>query len=357
METTAQDESQHNDLLKQCFNCHELMAEEANFCPNCGQKYTTGRATVKELFDELIELVLNIDSKIFRTLAALFIPGKLTLEYFKGRHKRYIHPVRLFFVLTVLLLASISFLLDEDSINVGNLQEQLKLEYEQHQWYLNLDTTRMDVAAQFNNNPQVVAALDTLVAKLPDRNAVFKDSISLAEEIDIFKGVDFKVATIDFINLSPDQLIEKYKVEGFWNQILWKQQLKLAQRGNNFILYLIGKTSWMVLLLMPFLALVLKLLYIRRGFYYIEHLVFSFHVHALFFLILTVQFILNGYLPDWLYSVTIPGIAVYIVIAMKKVYKQGWWKTIFKFCIANFIYLVLLCFTAVATFFIGFFLF
>ena len=94
----------------------------------------------------------------------------------------------------------------------------------------------------------------------------------------------------------------------------------------------------MSLLMMPALAFILMLLYARRDYFYVEHLIFSFHYHAFAFLIAS-----PGYL---LISVWGPSIAVsfgiiliYLFVAMRRVYKQGVIKTFIKYTALNYLYL------------------
>jgi hypothetical protein len=93
-----------------CLNCHYPTAELDSFCPNCGQKNTDGKTTMHDLWHEFVHSWLHIDGKIFNTLFAVFNPGKLTEQFFKGRHKRYVHPVQLLFVIggLYILLAIVS---------------------------------------------------------------------------------------------------------------------------------------------------------------------------------------------------------------------------------------------------------
>ena len=95
--------------------------------------------------------------------------------------------------------------------------------------------------------------------------------------------------------------------------------------------------------MMPFLALILKLLYVRRDFYYVEHLIFSFHYHAFAFLITSGLILFGKYLSGWI-AVPIVGIFVYQFIAMRKVYEQGFFKTFIKFWVLFFLYQILVIF-------------
>ncbi|HMQ90780.1 MAG TPA: DUF3667 domain-containing protein, partial [Flavilitoribacter sp.] len=86
---------------KYCTNCHYPLPDYGKYCSNCGQKFTDGRIPLGTLVWDFIDSVLNLDSKFFRTLVAILVPGKLTIDYFKGRHRRYASPARLFFVTAV----------------------------------------------------------------------------------------------------------------------------------------------------------------------------------------------------------------------------------------------------------------
>ena len=81
-----------------CNNCHYPLTSETKYCSHCGQKNTDGRVTVRSLISDFFGIVFNLDNQLFRSLAALIVPGRLTNEYFKGRIKRYFHPIRMFFV-------------------------------------------------------------------------------------------------------------------------------------------------------------------------------------------------------------------------------------------------------------------
>jgi hypothetical protein len=84
---------------KSCTNCghHEVDV----FCARCGEKQPDHHdLTVGHFAHELFHELFHLDSKLFRTLRDLVLrPGELTAEYFAGRKKRYIAPLRLFLTL------------------------------------------------------------------------------------------------------------------------------------------------------------------------------------------------------------------------------------------------------------------
>jgi Protein of unknown function (DUF3667) len=90
-----------------CLNCGEIM--RGDYCHACGQR---GRPSLHfhEFVHELVHEFLHFDSKIWRTLKLLmFFPGALTREYAAGRRARYVGPVRLFLVASVVLFGLLAF--------------------------------------------------------------------------------------------------------------------------------------------------------------------------------------------------------------------------------------------------------
>ena len=77
---------------------------EGRYCSACGERAVGPEdeslaAFLREQFHE----VTSADGRLWRTFKALFVPGKLTAEYFAGRRGLYPRPVRIFLVLNVVL--------------------------------------------------------------------------------------------------------------------------------------------------------------------------------------------------------------------------------------------------------------
>ena len=94
------------------------------------------------------------------------------------------------------------------------------------------------------------------------------------------------------------------------------------------------------LVLLPLMALVLKILYPLSRRYFVEHLLFIVHFHAFFFLILTLEILFSRIgpalgLPRTLTNLTLVAasfyIPVYLYMAMRRVYGQGHFLTFLKY--------------------------
>lgn len=81
-------------------------------------------------------------------------------------------------------------------------------------------------------------------------------------------------------------------------------------------------------LLLPVFALMLKLLYPRRGFLYLDHLVFALHCHAFGFLIMAVMVPLGDprLIPRPLRAALLLWLFGYLFLALRAVYRDSWLK-------------------------------
>lgn len=75
----------------------------------CGERAVRpeDESLVAFLREQALE-VTSADGRLWRTVKALFVPGKLTEEYLDGRRSLYVRPVRIFLVLNVILFFALS---------------------------------------------------------------------------------------------------------------------------------------------------------------------------------------------------------------------------------------------------------
>ena len=87
--------------LTHCANCGREL--DGPYCGACGQKATLLNPTFHDLLHDLIHELLHVDGKIFQSVRLLLTrPGFLTQEYFEGRRARYVSPIRLYLIFSVL---------------------------------------------------------------------------------------------------------------------------------------------------------------------------------------------------------------------------------------------------------------
>lgn len=131
----------------------------------------------------------------------------------------------------------------------------------------------------------------------------------------------------------------------------------LADNPKILVQRLVSLAPQMMLLMLPFWALFLKLIYIFNRHYYLEHLAVALHTHAFLLMSITGLTILSVSMSslttltgnpqfveiaDWLETSILVWMATYMLITQKLFYQQGWWKTLFKFMVCSLAYIVLL---------------
>jgi Protein of unknown function (DUF3667) len=87
-----------------CANCGATLT--GPYCAACGQHAHESARGIGVLFHDAWHLLTHVDGRFWRTLYTLLLqPGLLTREYMAERRARYLPPVRLYLVLSVLFFA------------------------------------------------------------------------------------------------------------------------------------------------------------------------------------------------------------------------------------------------------------
>jgi hypothetical protein len=84
-----------------CENCGAVLG--GPFCAQCGQRAIPPHPTVRELAGDAWNELVGWDGKFLRTVRLLVLrPGELTRSAIEGRRARFITPVRLYLICSVL---------------------------------------------------------------------------------------------------------------------------------------------------------------------------------------------------------------------------------------------------------------
>lgn len=80
-------------LTSECKNCGAKISE--NFCGRCGQRHLPKGLNVPEIASELLDSVVRLDSRLWRTFVGLTRnPGQLAADYVSGKRAQFVNPVR-----------------------------------------------------------------------------------------------------------------------------------------------------------------------------------------------------------------------------------------------------------------------
>lgn len=325
-------------------HCEDCGAElHGHYCSNCGQVAVDYRRSFRHVVADVAESFLNWDSKFTKSLGLLLIrPGWLTNQFVAGRRTRYLHPLRLY------LLVSIVFFL---CLRFAPIQIRPQVATDMSP----KDRAEVEEAMK---NPAIPGLVRQEVLKsLAERTKTpASKKAGLARSAEIPSPPPAPVVTDDS---SREQLDNKSSPS--W--LKRKVKEKIGPHGSN--VQLLSKTlrdnfSTMMLFCIPLFALVLKILYLRQRRFYIEHLVYALHIHSFFYIaiLLTVfsAMAASGWVPAMegpLIWLCVLAILTQIFLSIRQVYRQSWLVTTFKFFFGGFIYLFVLILalavTAVAT--------
>ena len=93
---------------KLCKNCNSELV--GLYCSECGQK-NSQLLSIKETLKEFTDNVFSFDTRFFITLKYLITkPGLLTTEYWLGRRTKYLPPLRLYLVMSLMYFFSSSII-------------------------------------------------------------------------------------------------------------------------------------------------------------------------------------------------------------------------------------------------------
>ncbi len=307
--------------VEACLNCGTLLTGQ--YCASCGQRARTRLISIWELVRDAIGDLFELDSRLWQTLIPLSLrPGQLTHEYLRGRRARFMPPFRTYLVLSLAFFlvaffdpgAQLALLLDP----VGSTQTERQAE------------VRRQVAKDLE--AEGIAVPEGLVP--PDKPEAAATGINM--------GCDIEDLAVMQLPLWLDQRLSPARLQEICERIT-------ADNGRAFVRQLTDNIPASLFILLPLMALVLKVLYPLSKRYYAEHLLFVVHYHAFLFLVLTLEVLLSELvellrLPPVLSDLAVWAAVIYIPVylfkALRRVYGQGRAITFLKFLLLVLSYFV-----------------
>lgn len=358
----------------ECANCGASL--DGAFCAACGQKATVLRQPLHQFLGEAFTEYFGFDGRLWTSLRALLLhPGRLTRAYFAGQRVRYLRPLRLYLSATLLFFFLLSVLDPVEQVQ-GLVSRGLDTEQQTGlrsaaARVAQIDSALTTFSANLVRRERLVDSLRTAAdsvrrgatsaEELAELENLGETVASARDSLGEYEGLDRRVRQLrwqraQLAALPPDSMI---RVED-WDRAsqfifpqngvdinlpAWMprsrpmQQLMQSRTSEqraaalaDFVRNALGQLPTVMFLLLPVFALLLKLIYVRRGWFYSEHLVFALHTHAFAFLVFAVIAILVGFGGDAVWAtVAVRGLMltlpVYFFVAQKRVYGQNWLKT------------------------------
>ena len=309
---------------------------------------------------EVFNGFISWDAKFWTTLIPLLTnPGKVSKNFINGKRQRYSNPFQFYLTVSILffLIIGLSNTYQEfQELSGGEIQTSSSSNILNTRNAKGLDSVVKTTQNNLNNALKNLDSTEKVeIMKFIPPNIV--DSIIANQNksmIDIRES-DGKLSKMmafrgENIDTSTDVALDSLKMKkGFWNRFLYskteifnlfKDDTKKASK--EFQQELVSYASISLFIFLPFFTLFLKLIYVRRKFTYVEHLIFVFHTQTVFFILLTIFFLISLFVSNSDFTLVFTGLfLIYLYIAMKKFYQQGYLKTFFKFMLLNSIYILL----------------
>ncbi|HEV8017618.1 MAG TPA: DUF3667 domain-containing protein [Steroidobacteraceae bacterium] len=281
-----------------CENCGAEVT--GRYCGACGQRLEPPLHSLWHFLTVATEDLTHADSRLWRTLGALLLrPGFLTRQFLDGRRARYLPPVRLYLVLSVVFF--IWFSATHQKMTV-----------------LHLDAPRSASSA---------------AAVAPGRHEY---------------GLMAPAQPDESLQQRAERVCPDLSHQGPWQDSILRRvthacRLVVLDDGRSVREAFLHNAPRAMFLFLPLLAAGMMLLYWRPRHYYVEHLLVFVHNHAFVFLLLLLAAGVSALLPvaeQWVRFAVCVYIPWYVYRSMRLVYGQGRWLTFGKLLLLSLFYLV-----------------
>lgn len=294
-----------------CLNCGAEVS--GRFCSQCGQENREPRESFGELLYHFFSDFTHFDSKFFTTIKDLVVhPGFLTKEYISGKRIRYLNPIRMYIFISFLFFIFLGFSHSDNFIKVENKTAKGSNDGKA---ILSLRQTIDSLKAAGNSK-------DSVAIKMLNRQIAM---LTISAE----KNMTF--GEFDSIQQTLPQRERYTGVEGFFMRRFAEGNTLYGPKYSKiFLEKFIHDIPKAMFFLLPLFALFLKWFY-RKEHYYSDHAIFSLHFHSLAFLLMLVTFLLDTiFHVQFFESYVVLILFIYLVLALKYVYKRSLLRSFFK---------------------------
>jgi hypothetical protein len=265
-----------------CANCGTVLL--GKYCHDCSQSSAPTSFSVKEALQDFIYMMLKVDSKFVRALKVLVTaPGRLSLDHKNGIVVRYVKPLRLIFVVS--LIISVLFAVAD----IKMVQQTLTF------------TPDARVVRDADGYPALQGAKEDI---LGTRRTVHRQ----APPPEFMASLERELA-------ANNTWMEQRQLR-LWKALITGDPMRdLWSKGMPFLLLAVS----------PLFAAFLMLFFRRPGYMYVDHLVFALHVNTFFLLTNLLSAALAFVSPAAAeLNLELAVMAAYLVLACRTFYGATW---------------------------------
>src|SRR5215813_5800882 len=354
--------SEQRPPLTHCENCGAPL--EGHWCAKCGQPAIDYRRSFRHVLADLLNEFLNWDSKVFATIGFLLTrPWILTNQFLAGHRVRYVHPLRLYLLASILFFFAATYGIKSVHLQPIDLSPSTRAEIRPDLQKENVSTEIRDKIEQALGGKPISPEKRALLEKQlkdenlpkPARDAIQQrleygdpapwDTRAKLEEILKDLSPDARTKVEESLKKAQDKVVifDADKNEKPNDMPKWLEKRareKFGEHGTNIQLFLVTLMSnlpYMMLVCIPLFACVLKILYIRRRVFYIDHLVYALHIHTFAYVAIVLIVLATiglerapSSVVGWIVTLLWTVFVVQIFLSIRRVYRQGWFFSIFK---------------------------
>lgn len=340
----------HSAQRKQneCLNCGAVVA--GRFCHVCGQENIEPKESFWHLVTHFVYDITHFDGKFFSTVKYLLLkPGFLSREYIAGRRMRYLNPIKMYVFISAFFFLFFFSVVNTSFNNKKDETEKPDVATVKSSIEKSINDLQKDLKDKKNTESVNNIIKNQIKLLLQDVETLSKDTSNLSAlnyynpDVPVSFGHYKTAAEYDSVqNTLPPRVRDKW-LERFTAKKIIELQTKYGNNEKEFFETVFEKFKHsfpqLLFVSLPLLALLLKLLYVRRkNFYYTDHVIYSVHLYCamfiLMFIIISISKIQEFRYLSWVGYFTAPLI-VYVVWyqykSLKNFYRQTRLKTIVKY--------------------------
>lgn len=385
----------------ECLNCSTPLDVEDKYCHQCGQLNSKKQLALQDFFGEFFSNIFSYDSRIWRTIKhLLFKPGYVSRQFINGKRLSYANPFRFFLSVCIIFFLMIQLqnfvkIFTEDQIEKAVADVKNKdadIDFGDSIIQVNLDDDKIKeqlteeelqeiegkpivgkyIAKKIRKGQAVAEASDSLVVEESKKEKDSSTEVLTQKEMDSLGAFNSFLKQMEFYY----DFYEEHKIadpatalaqmehnNSLYNQSVYEKNVliqKISSDPTILVDIILPKLPVFLFLFTPFLTLFLWLLYARRNFTYMEHLIFAFNTFTFTFLcmilITLIQWLSWNYVNLTQFFFLFIG-PFYLYKSMRNFYGQRRFKTIIKFLLVSFIFAVGLLLGGILLLLIGFVLY
>ena len=341
-----------------CLNCGHPLDLSDVYCSYCSQLNSIKQLSLKDFIREFASSVISYDSRLRYTVYdLLFRPGRITKNYVEGQRLKYANPFRFFLSVSIIyfLLQSIvtSFSSASDTFlnlnNSSNNDTAIK------------NSDRKNDIVYFSEENEKDSVYLTEENFIINKDTVYKKE---KEEKELIYYTEAELDKMTWSNRIGERFslyynfYDKHKINDArvaldslkhnntaYNRWVYNKNSSFERIKNNpfqFMSFMMGKIPFFLFFFAPFFALFFWLIYSKKEYNYIEHMVFIFHIFSFLFLAMLICFIPDTILNDSIFAgiVFVFNGPFYFYKALRNFYKQSRLITLIKFVFLNIVFWV-----------------